>query len=289
MNALRRYDHGPAVEDLQDRLIAAGFAVGTKDGVFGPKTESAVVAFQTKRGLLADGVVGPVTWGALNPQNFTVKRDGHPSVHALLGKPQPMTGAERELLFGRFKFEPAPTRDNPEGIRIIGDWEARSIVPVKVPQLAGVPVGSVVSKGWVRFHDKAVPQLLALFEAWERAGLIGRILTYDGAYNPRFVRGSRTVLSNHAWGTALDLNAQWNGLGARPAQIGQKGCLMELVPLAERFGFYWGGNFTRRDGMHFEVARLLSADELAQLKVLQQPDRDSGVREPAGISHGGNT
>jgi peptidoglycan hydrolase-like protein with peptidoglycan-binding domain len=38
------------------------------DGIFGAKTLAAVRAFQRSRGLTVDGVVGPLTWGAL----FTV-------------------------------------------------------------------------------------------------------------------------------------------------------------------------------------------------------------------------
>jgi hypothetical protein len=37
-------------------------AVNTADGVFGPKTEAAVKAFQKKHGLATDGIVGPKTW-----------------------------------------------------------------------------------------------------------------------------------------------------------------------------------------------------------------------------------
>jgi hypothetical protein len=55
---------GPAVVRLQQLLVAAGFAVST-DGVFGPRTRAAVIAFQAARGLTADGIVGPRTWGAL--------------------------------------------------------------------------------------------------------------------------------------------------------------------------------------------------------------------------------
>jgi len=55
---------GPAVSRLQELLATAGFAVSA-DGIFGPRTRAAVIAFQAGRGLTADGIVGPRTWGAL--------------------------------------------------------------------------------------------------------------------------------------------------------------------------------------------------------------------------------
>lgn|GEM_PF-5490212 len=50
---------------LQTQLVAAGFNPGAADGVFGPATKAAVLAFQRARGLVADGIVGPATHGAL--------------------------------------------------------------------------------------------------------------------------------------------------------------------------------------------------------------------------------
>ena len=58
-------DKGPAVARLQQQLKGAGFNPGAVDGEFGPATRAAVVAFQKDRGLVADGVVGPATHGAL--------------------------------------------------------------------------------------------------------------------------------------------------------------------------------------------------------------------------------
>ncbi|MGD9714079.1 MAG: peptidoglycan-binding protein, partial [Thermomicrobiales bacterium] len=51
--------------ELQSRLKQKGFSPGLIDGVFGPGTEAAVIAFQKSHGLLPDGVVGQRTATAL--------------------------------------------------------------------------------------------------------------------------------------------------------------------------------------------------------------------------------
>ncbi len=56
---------GPAVFDLQTRLKAAGFDPGPIDGIFGPRTQAAVIAFQQSKNLTVDGIVGVQTWTAL--------------------------------------------------------------------------------------------------------------------------------------------------------------------------------------------------------------------------------
>ncbi len=61
---LVRGNKGPDVERLQERLIAAGLTL-LADSDFGPKTETAVKAFQKKRKLVVDGKVGSQTWDAL--------------------------------------------------------------------------------------------------------------------------------------------------------------------------------------------------------------------------------
>ena len=62
-NTLAKGTTGDAVKKLQQQL---GITV---DGSFGPMTESALMAFQVKYQLGADGVVGPKTFAALSWQN----------------------------------------------------------------------------------------------------------------------------------------------------------------------------------------------------------------------------
>lgn len=63
---LRMGDRGEEVRLLQHMLILRGVPVGGgTDGVFGPGTNHAVVAFQGQRRLTQDGIVGPRTWNAL--------------------------------------------------------------------------------------------------------------------------------------------------------------------------------------------------------------------------------
>jgi spore germination protein YaaH len=62
---LRRGARGPEVRELQQLLINWGYNPGPADGVFGIKTEQAVLQFQRDRALSADGIVGPKTWQAL--------------------------------------------------------------------------------------------------------------------------------------------------------------------------------------------------------------------------------
>lgn len=62
---LRQGDRGAFVIDIQDQLHELGYASGEPDGIFGPLTRSAVMAFQADNDLEADGIVGDRTWRAL--------------------------------------------------------------------------------------------------------------------------------------------------------------------------------------------------------------------------------
>ncbi|EOD01682.1 spore cortex-lytic enzyme [Caldisalinibacter kiritimatiensis] len=56
---------GDDVREVQRRLRNWGYYDGAVDGIYGPRTYSAVREFQRKNGLAVDGVVGPQTAAAL--------------------------------------------------------------------------------------------------------------------------------------------------------------------------------------------------------------------------------
>lgn len=63
---LRRGSTGPYVLFVQARLTDLGYSVGPLDGIFGPRTEQAVIEFQRAHGVVpANGVVDSNTWAAL--------------------------------------------------------------------------------------------------------------------------------------------------------------------------------------------------------------------------------
>jgi peptidoglycan hydrolase-like protein with peptidoglycan-binding domain len=275
MQTLKQGGKGADVRRWQLFLIGQGLQPGPTDGDFGPATHKATMEFQARYRLAPDGVVGLKTLGQAMLLGFEAVRDRagktpaakvpaakRPS--AVMANPNwplrpslaPLTGtAARQKLFGRYSFRADPVAGNPENIRIQGSWEDDNIVRVSIPQLRGV--AGAPRDGNVRFHRLAAAQLQAMWRAWEKADLLDRVLAWDGSFVPRFVRGSRSILSNHAFGTAFDINAAWNSLGARPALAGATGSVRELAPIANAHGFFWGGHFNGRpDGMHFEVAVL---------------------------------
>lgn len=262
---LRRGMKGPDVKRWQLFLLGKGYSeVGTADGVFGDNTESATRKFQEANRLEVDGAVGNNTMGKAMTLGFGLLVDPSPvgSTPAPSNNFPPPPGfrpiisnAERAALFGRFAFRHAPVQGNKENIVITDGWEQKNIEIFDVPQLSGV--AGAGAKPRVRFHRAATPQVRALFKAWDDAGLWGRVLSWGGAFVPRYQRGSSTALSNHAFGSAFDINVAWNPLGSTPARMGQKGSVRELVEIANQHGFFWGGHYSRRpDGMHFEVAQL---------------------------------
>jgi hypothetical protein len=68
----------------------------------------------------------------------------------------------------------------------------------------------------------------------------------------RFVRGSTSAISNHSWGTAIDLTVD-GVLDTRGNNRAQRG-LMQIHKHFNAHGFFWGVAFPTEDAMHFEAS-----------------------------------
>lgn len=112
-------------------------------------------------------------------------------------------------------------------------------------------------------HASFSPVLEKFFKLLVERQLTDHIKTWDGCYNLRPIRGyekhfdalykvgnlndAMKYLSCHSWGSAIDINAAWNQLGKPSTQN------PELVKAGKEAGMIWGGDFNRKDAMHFEL------------------------------------
>ena len=62
---IKQGSSGATVRTIQTKLKNWGYYTGSVDGIFGSKTKSAVMYFQRRNGLVADGIVGTKTAKAL--------------------------------------------------------------------------------------------------------------------------------------------------------------------------------------------------------------------------------
>jgi hypothetical protein len=138
--------------------------------------------------------------------------------------------------FGEFAADPNLLPG--QWLAMAPEWQSQHIVSAPVPIL-----------GTARCNTALIPQLRAALTQVRRRGLASLIRPgdYGGCFAARVIPGSPgDALSAHAWGAAIDINVSANQVGAPPHQDPR------LVAIFKRWGFTWGGNWMRPDGMHFE-------------------------------------
>ena len=120
------------------------------------------------------------------------------------------------------------------------------VKPWKVPESVslilsdGRPVYRIFCKS-----DIHAP-LTEVFDELIWTGHIKEIRSFDGCFNVRWVRGMPGIESFHSWAIALDFNAGQNPLGASSQWSAG------FVDIWKAAGWAWGGDFKRKDPMHFE-------------------------------------
>lgn len=101
----------------------------------------------------------------------------------------------------------------------------------------------------------------------------------DWGYAERPIRGSSTTLSNHASGTAMDLNATVHPMGKRGTFTDK-----QTRMIRNRLSMYggcirWGGDYNGRpDEMHFEINKSLSVVK-RRWRMLRHTPRGRRIRQ----------
>lgn len=98
-------------------------------------------------------------------------------------------------------------------------------------------------------NKEMVEPLGKAFKNLIETGHVKELKTWDGCFNIRRKRGGSTP-SLHSWGLAIDVNAAWNGFGKTPSlSSGFVRCFTDA-------GFDWGGVWSKKDGMHFQLSKI---------------------------------
>jgi hypothetical protein len=121
------------------------------------------------------------------------------------------------------------------------------------PRIASRIVTANVGPFYVTGLDVAVSSLKRVFvRVRESRPDVYAAVGSAGMLCARLVRGSVSTPSSHSWGTAIDLTfgGELDIVGDGRVQRG----LLAVYGAFHAEGWYWAAEFSREDGMHFEVA-----------------------------------
>ncbi len=251
------------VSMVQKLLLARGFSgVGRADGVCADNTVTAIVSFQAGFLRTPDGVVDPGgnTWRHLAASFSGTSTSPPTDTHSLTRPvPRPAAGSINtglaavgneymlRKLGGPLAGGFSPLCQTPTDLRLRRNLVTDTVGPFRATGL----VPAVLSL-------KAVMADIA-----REQPAVQRALGTAGMLCCRLVRGSATAISNHSWGTAIDLtlNGVLDAYGDDKVQYG----LTLIAPIFNRHGWYWGAAFRKEDAMHFEGSKALVDQWAGQL------------------------
>ncbi|HTU63222.1 MAG TPA: M15 family metallopeptidase [Polyangiales bacterium] len=232
------------VRIVQRLLNARGFPSGAVDGQFGPRTRKAIIAFQGSFMRKPDGLI--------EPHGITIRRLNEP--FSVL--PDPVSLIELVPLPAAATLNVGVRPAKPEVLREVFGAPRESYTTHCQPvtnarlrkRIQTEPVGHFRATG----IDVALRSLQSVMSEIEQ--LEPRV--YDalgsaGMLCCRWVRGSQSSVSNHSWGTAIDLTLD-GALDVRGNRMVQYGLTL-IAPIFNRHGWYWGAGFSTEDAMHFEA------------------------------------
>ena len=142
----------------------------------------------------------------------------------------------------------------------------------------------------LRMRGGAAGFLLAYLALWfseKLEDITAQGVLDDWAYAYRPVRDS-SDLSNHASGTAIDLNATWHPLGMIRTGIFRKAvaraALNDFLAHKLKGCVRWGGNYNgRKDEMHFEIVQNIEVCERVAKRLMDTPRGQRILKANSGL------
>jgi hypothetical protein len=239
------------VVKVQDLLVKHGVPIGPLDGRCGPRTIEGIRIFQSKFLPRADGLIEPssetllrlnkVEFRSISPNSGRSESITRLLPRNTLGPLNPgLRCADNKFMLATFGIPRASM--------------SKECQPVDNPSLRKRIVTAAVGPFKVTGLQPAVESLKAVMQDISaQQPEVHAALGTAGMLCCRYVRGSATSISNHSWGTAIDLTL--NGLlDRRGDNMVQRGLAL-IAPIFNKHGWYWGASYRTEDAMHFEVSR----------------------------------
>ncbi len=168
--------------DVQMALSAAGFGPGPLDGIAGPRTRSAIRAFQAQSGLAVDGIAGPKTQARLfaptGPLNIPAALPWLAEAKRLIGLTEAAGAADNPVILDWAKA--AEVTFAHDEIPWCGLFMAHCIGSA-LPE-EPLPANPLSARNWLKFGIDVAPQLGAILVFWRgsKQGWAGHVALYWG-------------------------------------------------------------------------------------------------------------
>src|ERR1041385_5467089 len=126
-------------------------------------------------------------------------------------------------------------------------------LPVTNPKLKNLVITADVGPFTVTGLQPAVDSLKQVMdEIQQQQPAIAGALSTAGMLCARFQRDSNVAISNHSWGTAIDLKL--SGVLDKRGDGRVLEGLSVIAPIFNSHQWFWGAGFPKEDGMHFELS-----------------------------------
>jgi hypothetical protein len=248
---------------VQQRLVFKGYTLGKVDGQCGKRTIAAIVSFQGTFLRKPDGLVSPEgpTWLRLAGTAAPAGSGTAPTPPSPALKP-PIPQGKRSDKFTELVAAPPKNTINVGLTAVSNDFMSHKLgLPRETFGADCQPMTNQVLKARL-VTDSAGPfrvtglkpvvesLKLVMGDVREKLPELYSVLGTAGMLCCRYVRGSNSAISNHSWGTAVDLTLSGK-LDIRGDGKVQSGLTL-LAPIFNARNWYWGAGFPIEDGMHFE-------------------------------------